>query len=247
MSMYHMARVIKKFNDVGHKCHGIVFGDCMKEPEQFKYALDLSLIPYHIPNDPLYLKFRFAWQTAMLQKTDYVCKMDSNNVNSEDYLNRCIEKLGREKVVTFGTPHFLVANRDASIEMTKVFTTRKHKHLCNSGQFYLTYSLERVIDFNKLYKKGQTNNFDGEINVLINEKWGDSATHRISPVEPFDCIDIKDGTDIHSYKSYMTERYPIGPPRNELGSIYPEIKLLDEGYFALSPDKSAGQGDEPSE
>lgn len=248
MSMYHMARVIKKFNDAGHTCHGIVFGDAVAEPDQFKYALDLGLIPYHIINDPLYLKFRFAWQTALLQQTEYVCKMDSNNVNSEDYWDRCLEKIGGVRVVTFGTPHFLVAHRNIDTEKTRVFTTRKHKHLCNSGQFYLTYSLSKVIDFNKLYKEGQKCNFDGEINILINEKWGDEVTHRLSPAEGLDCVDIKDGTDIHPYASYISrDHYPLGPVRSELGSIYPEVKLLDEGYFALAPDKSAEQEDEPSE
>lgn len=248
MSMYHMARVIKKFNDAGHKCHGIVFGDAIAEPDQFKYALDLGLIPYHIINDPLYLKFRFAWRTALLQQTEYVCKMDSNNVNSEDYWDRCLEKLGGKRVVTFGTPHFIVSSKSIKESKTKVFTTRQHKHLCNSGQFYLRYSLEKVIDFNNLYKKDQGQNFDGVINDKINNEWGDSVTHRLTPVAFTDCLDIKDGTDIHSYDSYASKpNYPSGPPRHELGSIYPEIKLLDEGYFALAHDKSAAQEDEPSE
>lgn len=244
MSMYHAARVIKMFNAAGHRAIGIVIGDGIKEPEQFDYARELGLLPYHAQNDPLYRKFRFAWQCAVQQQTDYVCKIDSNNLNSDAYWQRCIEKLGGKKVVTFGTSHFTVVSAYPEEERTCHFKTRQAIHLCNSGQFYLRYSIETCLDLGSLYDEGQTYNFDGYINKKLSGKWGDAVVVRLDTMEPMDCLDIKDGTDIHSYESYISrapKTYSYGPNRSALKESWEELRLLDEGYFGPIPCKSAEQ------
>lgn len=249
MSMYHMARVVKMFNEAGHKAQAIVVGDGFEEPAQFEYARSLGIMPYHAKNDPRGLKFRHALQYAISQNTDYICKMDSNNVNSDYYWGECIKIMGGDKVPTFGTRHFTVAHSNPAIKETCVFNTREPFHLCNSGQFYLRYSIENCIDVRSLYAPGQAFNFDGTINKALVKKWGQTIVHHIPGQSPSDCIDLKSDTDIHSYKSYMDKGrkiYPNGPTRLELREQYEEIKLLDSGYFDPSHDKSAAQEASPS-
>ena len=69
MSMWHMAKVIKMFNEAGHKAQGIVIGD---DPIQKKYAESLGIEHIHKPNEPLYQKFASGYQYALLKETDFV-------------------------------------------------------------------------------------------------------------------------------------------------------------------------------
>lgn len=246
MSMWHMAKVIKMFNEAGHQAQGIVIGD---DPIQAKYAESLGLEHFQKENEPLYKKFAAGYQYALLKETEYICKMDSNNFNSEEYWNRCIEVMGGPKLASFGTNRFTVMSADPKKEHTCIFKTRKKIHLCNSGQFYLNWTLSTAINFRSIYKDGQTSNFDGKINEAITERWNPEIVHTISS-HPDDCFDVKDGDDIHSYDSYIRKRngvYPANLDRSELKEKYEEIRLLDEGFFSLENDKIVAPEAEPSE
>lgn len=246
MSMWHMAKVIKMFNEAGHKAQGIVIGD---DPMQAKYAESLGLEHFKKENEPLYRKFAAGYQVSLAKDTDYVCKMDSNNFNSEEYWKRCIEAMGGDKKASFGTNRFTVMSADPEKEETCIFKTRKSIHLCNSGQFYLNWTLTQGVDFNRIYKPNMKSNFDGSINDKITSKWGDDIVFTISS-HPDDCFDVKDGDDIHSYRSYITKSpnvYPANLTRSELKEKYEELRLLDEGFFSLENDKIVEPGAEPSE
>ena len=54
MSMWHMAKVIKKFNKAGHQSVGIVVGDDLKQSE---YAESLGLEHMYMANDPFIKSF----------------------------------------------------------------------------------------------------------------------------------------------------------------------------------------------
>ena len=249
MSMWHMAKVVKKFNDAGHKAQGIVIGCGKCEPKSKAYAEKLNLEHFEKSNSPLSSKFSFSYTQALLKETDYICKMDSNNFNSDEYWDKCIEKLFLEKVVSFGTNTFTVMSADKESEETCVFKTRKRMHLCNSGQFYLNWSVSRAVNFRDIYSRDQTCNFDGKINEAISNKWSETVIETIS-TESDDCFDVKDGTDIHSYESYMKKSPSIYPPnknRSELVEMYEELKLLDLGYFSPSCDKIVEPGADLSE
>lgn len=249
MSMWHMAKVVKKFNEAGHRAQGIVVGCSGCEPKQKAYAEKLGLEHFSKKNTPLSSKFSFAYTQALLKETDYVCKIDSNNFNSDGYWDKCIEKLSGSKVVSFGTNRFTVVSSNQEEEKTCVFKTRKKIHLCNSGQFYLNWSLSQCVNFRSLYSTGQKSNFDGKINEAISKKWGESVIETIS-TSPSDCFDIKDGTDIHSYESYIVKRntvYPAYKDRSKLVEEYEELKLLDLGYFSPSCDKIVEPGADLSE
>lgn len=249
MSMWHMAKVIKMFNDAGHRAKGFVMGCASCEPEQKKYAEKLGLDHIDHQNQPIAKKFSSAYQQALLRETDYICKVDSNNFNSNEYWQKCIDKMFQEKVVSFGTNKFCVMSADKSEQRTCVFNTRQNIHLCNSGQFYLNYSLSKCVNFRSIYAPDQTCNFDGKINVALTDKWGASIINKISS-EPNDCFDVKCGDDIHSYESYiekMNTVYPSYKDRSELVEEYEELKLLDLGYFSRACDKIVEPGADLSE
>jgi hypothetical protein len=249
MSMWHMAKVIRKFNDAGHSAQGIVVGCGKCEPKTKAYADKLGLEHVEKRNHPLSEKFSFAYTQALLKETDYVCKLDSNNFNSDQYWEKCIDKLFLEKVVSFGTNRFTIMSSSKKSEKTCVFKTRHKMHLCNSGQFYLNWSLSQAVNFRSVYPPKLKCNFDGKINEALSNKWSDTVIETISS-EPDDCFDVKDGTDIHSYESYMKKSpstYPHYKDRGELVEIYEELKLLDLGYFSPSCDKIVEPGADLSE
>lgn len=249
MSMWHMAKVVKMFNEAGHKAQGMVVGCGSCEPKQKEYAEKLGLEHLSKKNDPLSNKFSFAYSHALMKETDYICKIDSNNFNSEKYWKKCIEFLGGSKHVTFGSNKFCVLNANEGVQGTCVFTTRQKIHLCNSGQFYLNYSLSNAVNFRSIYASDQKCNFDGKINEAFRDKWGESVIKTISS-ESDDCFDVKDGTDIHSYESYIRRSpnvYPKYKDRSELVEEHEELKLLDLGYFSLRTDKIVEPGADLSE
>lgn len=231
MSMWHMKKVIDRFNAAGHKAQGIVFGD---EEEQKRYAEFLGLDHIRVNNSPLGLKFSFAFDAALYTNCDYICGLGSNNFNDFRYWDQCINALGKNKKVSFGSNKFTIVHSENKYQDTCVFTTRQKKHLCSSGQFYLTYSMNSAINFRSLYRPTQTHNFDGAINDALIAKWGDDGCPVTISSEAFDCFDVKDDTNIHSYDSYMKRSptiYPKYKKRNKLVNAYKELKLLDQGFF----------------
>jgi len=231
MSMWHMKKVIDRFNAAGHKAHGIVFGD---EEDQKRYADFLGLDHMRINNEPLGLKFSFAFDAALYSNSDYICGLGSNNFNDYRYWDLCIESMGKQKKVSFGSNRFTIVHADNKYQDTCVFKTRQKQHLCSSGQFYLTYSMVNAMKFRDLYTPNQTHNFDGRINDALIKKWGDDGCPITISSEPFDCFDVKDGTNIHSYNSYIKRSprvYPKYSPRKQLVKKYKELRLLDQGFF----------------
>jgi hypothetical protein len=249
MSMWHMAKVVKMFNEAGHRSQGIVIGCASCEPKQKEYAEKLGLEHLDKSNTPLSKKFSFAFTSALMKETDYICWLGSNNIHSDGFWEKCIKTLEGSKQVTFGSNKFCVMHSDPKIQETCVFKTRQDIHLCSSGQFYLNYSLSNAVNFRSVYAENQTCNFDGKINEAFESKWNASVVKRISS-EPNDCFDIKDSTNIHSYESYMRKSpqvYPRYKNRSELVEEYEEFKLLDLGYFSLKTDKIVEPGADLSE
>lgn len=230
MSMWHMAKTIKKFSEAGHKSIGIVVGDHGPEAE---YAESLGLEHMYVANDPLEKKFSFTWTQALLKETDYVCWLGSNNLHSDRYWNKCIAVLEGPKEVSFGTSKFSIVHASKGVEPTCTFTTRKNIHLCSAGQFYLNWSLSNAVNFRSVYTEGQKFNFDGKVNQALAGKWGDKVIKTISS-DPSDCLDVKNDQNIHSYQSYMRKRgnaYPAHKDRTKLVQDFEELKMLDNGQF----------------
>jgi hypothetical protein len=234
MSMFHMASVIKKFNDAGSPAQGIVVGE---EQTQKDYAESLGLEHIWHANLPLTNKFRSCFAEALKKETDYVCWMGSNNLHSPEYIDKCIEMMKGSLVPTFGTTKFVIMSVDKDKQETCVFNTRSY-HLVSSGQFYCSYTLHKSIDFKTVYGANQTCDFDGTLNDTIAKKWnpsGKNIKQTILPIssEPEDCLDIKDGSDIHSYKSYIIRKnYPRHLSRDEMYEKYEELQMLERGDFA---------------
>ena len=230
MSMWHMAKTIKKFSEAGHKSIGIVVGDDLKQAD---YAESLGLEHMYMANDPLDKKFSFTWTHALLKETDYVCWLGSNNLHSDRYWNKCIKVLEGDKQVSFGSNKFSIVHASKGVEPTCTFTTRKNIHLCSAGQFYLNWSLSNAVNFRSVYAEGQKFNFDGKINQALAGKWGDGVIKTISS-DPSDCLDVKNDENIHSYQSYVRKRgkaYPAYKDRSKLVEMFEELKMLDNGQF----------------
>ena len=230
MSMWHMAKVIKRFNKAGHMSVGMVVGDDLKQAE---YAESLGLEHVYMANDPLHKKFSNTWQLALLKETDYVCWLGSNNIHSDAYWSKCLKVLEGPKEVSFGSNKFSIVHASKDVQPTCTFKTRKDIHLCSAGQFYLNWSLSNAVNFRSIYTEGQTFNFDGKINQALVAKWGNEIIKTISS-EPSDCLDIKNEENIHSYQSYMRKRnsaYPAYKDRSKLLDIFEELRMLDNGQF----------------
>ena len=227
MSLHHMVDVIEDFRNSGFECSGIVIGD---DPRQAKFCSDNGLKHYDYPNDPLSYKFQFAWLSAIHDQKDYICWLGSNNVHSQEYWDKCKDRIRDNKCATFGGNKFVVMSSDPEKNETCVFNTRG-KYLVSSGQFFLTYSLENSVDLLKMYKKDQTFDFDGKILEQMTSKWGWGIVENISE-DPESCIDVKDGMNIHSYESYISRsQYPRWDSNLVIAARYPRIHELMNGDY----------------
>jgi len=227
MSISHMSDVIEDFKKDGFEATGIVIGDDKRQEE---FCSDRGIKHYMYPNDPLSYKFQFSWLTSIHAQKDYICWMGSNNLHSQEYWDKCKEKLSGKKTATFGSNKFVVMSTDPNKDETCVFNTRG-KYLVSSGQFFLTYSLENSVDLFKVYNKDQTFDFDGKILEEMTNKWGWDIIDLISE-DPEDCLDIKDDLNIHSYESYISKTiYPRYLKRSELIKKYVRLQELIQGKY----------------
>ena len=167
---------------------------------------------------------------AIHEQKDYICWLGSNNVHSQEYWEKCKNRLRGNKCATFGSNKFVVMSADPTKNETCVFNTRK-KYLVSSGQFFLTYSVENSVDLFKVYKKDQTFDFDGKLLEQMVSEWGWSIVERISE-EAEDCIDVKLDMNIHSYESYIgRSEYPRWDSNLVIAARYPRIYELMNGDY----------------
>lgn len=226
MSMWHMAKTLKRFREAGHECEGIVIGSDRKQQE---YAESLGLEHIHQSNDPLARKFLRAFKEAIAKEKDYVCKVDSNNVHSDDFWDKCIEHL-KEPRKTFGTQNFtIVDSRDRTKE--GVVWVANSYQTCNSGQFYNTKFLKlSAHGFHiKFFPSHMTRKFDALVNRAMRNKYRSCFSYVDRHF--LDCIDVKSDTDIHKYDSYAKHRRLERIKPEEIFDHFEELKLLQDGYF----------------
>jgi hypothetical protein len=208
MSLWHMAKVIKKFRTAGHECEGIVIGN---EPDQVAYCKRLGLEHINHPNKPLSEKFKRAWVEALDKKKDYICWLGSNNVHSDSFWDKCLDKISGEAVSCFGTKNFTIVDKDPSNQKTMVWTRRKH-HVCSCGQFFYSTTIRKTVDFNEVFNEGlsddekKTKDFDGSINKALVNRWQKHVIKTLDS-DSLDCIDVKSDLDIE------------------------ELQMLEEGAF----------------
>lgn len=229
MSLWHMAKVVGRFKDAGHEVHTVVIGD---EENQRSYCDSIGLDHYSFKNDPLHKKFKFAWTTSIQKKTDYVCWLGSNNLNSSLYWTKALNKLKEGSAVSFGSPCFTVTHKNPKKNKTVLWTRQKH-HICSCGQFFSRKSIEEAVDFDNVFtseRNKENHDFDGSINNYLCLKNGMSCIESVTPNE-LDCIDIKSKDDINTYSSYLSSSYDAGAPRVIISKLFEEIRMLDSGYF----------------
>ena len=230
MSMWHMAKVIKKFTEAGHECCGIVIGN---EPEQAEYCESLGLEHLEHGNADLSKKFEFAWKEAMKKETSYICWLGSNNVNSDDFWDKALEKVNGQAVVSFGSKNFTIVDLNKENQKTMAWTRRSF-HLCSCGQFFYRYTLAKTVNFSTVFQKTKNKeartDFDGSMNQTIANRWGKESFEALES-DPLDCIDVKSDVDIHPFKRYETGTYPQHYSRDEIFEKFEELKMLEDGYF----------------
>lgn len=221
-----MARVLAKFKSAGHDCEAIVIGD---EDHQEAYCNELGLEHLRIKNSPLNLKFKLAWEKAIEKKKDYICWLGSNNVHSDEYWEKCLEKISGPAVPSFGTKNFTIVDLDRSNQRTFKWTRRRY-HLCSCGQFFFTATIRKTINFNEVFKADKHKDFDGSINRALKDRWGQECIHALES-NGLDCIDLKSGKDMHSYDHYNKFPYPQEYTRDEIFERFEELKMLVNGHF----------------
>jgi len=232
MSLWHMAKVIKMFRSAGHDCQGIVIGD---ESDQMTYCKKLGLEHIDHPNTPLNKKFKRAWSEALNKRKDYICWLGSNNIHSDSFWNKCLDKISGGAVASFGTKNFTVIDKDPSNQKTMVWMRMRY-HVCSCGQFFYSTTIRKSIDFNEVFNgrlntdKENARDFDGSINRVLVDRWQRDVI-KILDSDSLDCIDVKSGLDMHSFESYEKGLYPEHYTRNEIYSLFEELQMLEEGAF----------------
>lgn len=230
MSLWHMAKVIKKFKEAGHECEGIVIGS---EPEQKAYCEDLGLEHVDFPNNPLNEKFKKAWVEALARKKDYICWLGSNNVHSDSFWDKCLEKISGSAIPSFGTKNFTIVDADKANQKTMKWTRRRY-HVCSCGQFFYSKTIRKTVDMNTIFErdvnKNKNRDFDGSLNKALTDRWGADTIQTIDS-EGLDCIDVKTGEDIHAFDRYKNGRYPQEYTRDEIFQKFEELQMLEEGAF----------------
>lgn len=232
MSLWHMAKVKKKFEEAGHECEAIAIGD---EEDQKAYCKKLGITHIDHKNNPLPEKFKAAWQAAMDSEKDYICWLGSNNVHSDDFWDKCLKQINSKKTPTFGTTNFTVVDNDFSNQRTKTWIRRRY-NFCSAGQFFFRVTLKKSVDFDKVFATRKKNteegkDFDGSINLAIHARFGKEAFVPIHS-EPLDCIDIKSDFDMHPFKNYDVGMYDQNYTRDEIYSKFEELQMLESREFS---------------
>lgn len=225
MAVDHMADVIDYFCDQGVDAVGITIGDC---PIIENFAKERGLMHENHPNDPLSGKFTYAWMLAAQENKDYICWMGSNNIHSDGYWEKALERLRGNKVATFGSRNCVILHRDKEVPYTCLFQPHTH-YLISSGQFFLTYSFINSVNILTVYDLDQQFNFDGKVLDKMTDKWGKDIIEYVEFDEE-DCIDVKSGVDMHSYESYK-KIYPQHFPSNQIIPRFPRLMMLVEGFY----------------
>jgi hypothetical protein len=231
MSLWHMAKVAKKFRDAGHEVDTIVIGS---EPEQRDYCEKLGIEHLWFKNDPLFEKMKFAWMSAKEKNRDYICWMGSNNVHSDEFWEKSMKKINGHAVASFGTKNFTIVDSNPKNQKTMKWTRRRY-HTCSCGQFFFTRTIKKTINFQEVFSRPKNsqegNDFDGSINNQLVQRWGPSIIEAHEDSDGLDCIDIKSDTDIHSFDRYTKGRYPQDFTRDEIYSKFEELQMLESGEF----------------
>lgn len=231
MSLYHMAWVVGRFKEQGVDAVGLVIGD---DANQAKYCEGLGLKHEYFPNFPLADKYNYMWLRAVQHRKTYICKLDSNNVHSFSYWDKCVEWVKGHKRAIFGGRRCIIANSDLHYPETCLFNAYDY-YLLGTGIFYLTYTFENSVNLFKMYTPDHYCNFDGVIiDAFMN--WAVKKEHlEVVSDEEDDCIDLKSKVDIHSYQSYIEKpHYPRSFSIEELRGRHPHLDMYFKGGFASS-------------
>ena len=232
MSMSHMARVIKMFNDAGHEATGFVIGD--DKPEG-KYAEKLGLDWIDFPNKPLNKKMSKMFRYAATRPADYVCWFGSNNLHSDKYIKECISLLSEEDPLdSWASETFVMTHKDHN--NTCVFRKpEKDFAVCSSMQFYNTRKLLSYLDLVHWpddFERG----FDADINWLFGSR---DRVKKIY-IDGLEAIDIKGDGDMNDFDRYAVDGkdlYEKGPTKKSVIKKFPEYQELENGYFCRNKKK----------
>jgi len=229
MSMWHMAKVLKKFRDAGHECTTVVVGD---EEDQEAYCKKLGLNHYKHENNPLSKKFNFTFKTAVDQDKDYICWIGSNSVHSDEFWDKCLQKLKGPPVASFGSKNCTIVSNDFLNPRTKTWVSR-HYSFCSCGQFYFTLTIKKTFNVSDIFTSRldeKKMGFDAVINRGIKNKWGAKVFEEL-PMDPLDCVDVKGDNDIHGFEVYDMPYYKQHYTRDEVYSKLEELQMLESREF----------------
>jgi hypothetical protein len=227
MALDDMQGAMQFFSYDGHDVVGLAIGGSY---DVAQFCASRGIQHEMFANDPVSNKFSYAWLRAIQMGCDYIAWWGSNNVHGAGYLVQCAGVLEGKKVATFGTKNCVIMSAMPGEEDTCVFTPRDH-YLISSGQFFLTHSLRHSVNPLTIYDSDQTFNFDGKVIDAMVDKWGEDIILDVSFDEE-DCIDIKNGVNIHSYSSYMeVAGYPRYLSREVIRHRHPSLDLYLDGHF----------------
>lgn len=227
MSIDHMADTARLFNENGIEATCLVVG--ASRPIEL-FCEDQGIHHEWFENDPVSDKFTFVWLRAIQKRTDYLCWMGSNNVHGAGYWVKAMDVIKGDKVATFGSRNCVIMSADKGKDETCVFRPTLG-YLISSGQFFLRYSLVNSMNLLTIYDEDQTFNFDGKVLDAMTNKWGTDIIQYVEYDEE-DCIDVKDNTNIHSYKSYMKmSHYPRYESSLDIAPRHPRLMMMFKGFY----------------
>lgn len=230
MSMSHMSRIIGLFNDAGHEARGFVIGDDVPQGE---YAEGLGLEWVSFPNQPVAVKLRKMFDHALSCDVDYVSWLGSNNLHSDEYINKCIDFLSQDKPpYSWASDSFLMTTTDRQKTCVWSMPSRDYA-VCSSMEFWDRSRLKDVMS--KIsWADDKKSGFDGRLNGLFYETYGYNVCK--VEIDHFNVVDIKGFGDMNSFRGYST-KFPVGPKKRDVIKKFPEYQELENGYFCKNKKK----------
>ena len=232
MSLFHLKRVASVFLEEGHTVHDFAIGE---DEASGRFAEAIGIEWVRFPNDPLAAKMRHMYNYAASKDCDYICKADSNNLYTADFVLGCSRHMGGPWPKNlFGSNKFLVSSRKKDEDQTCIFTPRLKRHICGTMQFVKTSTLVNDVDLEEIYPDSVERKFDGKLNSAVYRAQGPHTVGHINEHD-WNVLDIKSSENhLNTYNSYMKHLgslYEEGPKKEELYDMFDELKMLDMGYF----------------
>lgn len=191
------------------------------EPEHTAKATDRGYNVFEYKNLPVAEKYDAAMHETLNYEWDFLMSMDSNNLLSDDYIKRWVEKSNQEENRFFGSSSFIAL--DSKNEYMFRYKTRRVNILSNVGKGIrrdVWEHMRKVGSF--VTDKSRNSNLDGMSNRMVKKFVLGRKGYRHSICKECDgVLDFKSDVDMHDHVSRNAKEKADIP---YLIKLFPELQ-----------------------